>query len=91
MVWNSIQHAHAFWKARWEEEAPTSDFEHAEAFILQRRPVTIHDAACILDVICAYNGDGRTDELDRDALLRLRGLLHQLDDGAVRSNVSWLG
>ncbi len=75
MPWTSIPHAHEYWRENRRRIDPPSNLEDAEAFILSERPRTPQDAACILEVICANEGDMRTDGLDREALHRVHGLL----------------
>jgi hypothetical protein len=75
MSWISIPHAHEYWRLNRRRATPPSDLDDVEAFILTAPPQTIQDAACILDVILANEGDMRTDGLDRSALKRVRGLL----------------
>lgn len=75
MSWTSISHAHEFWRGqRRSADAPTN-LEEAETFILSGDPGTLQDAACILDVVCAYFGDARCDGLDHAALQRVQALL----------------
>jgi len=75
MSWTSIPHAHEYWRSHRRLANPPSNLEDAEAFILNERPVTAQDAACILDVVCANGGDVRCDGLDHAALGRIRSLL----------------
>ncbi len=71
MHWESISNAHKYWLLNRRLPDPPSNLEEAELFILNQKPVTVQDAACILDVICAYNGDWRCDGLDQTALARV--------------------
>lgn len=75
MSFTSIQYAHEYWRSHRRRAEPPSDMEDAEMFILKGRPVTAQEAACILDIICAYGGDMRCDGLDRAALERVRHFL----------------
>lgn len=75
MLWISIPHAHEYWRLNRREADPPPTLEEAEAFILNERPSTAQDAACILDVIYAYGGDARCDGLDHAALGRVRSFL----------------
>ncbi|MFZ2029470.1 MAG: hypothetical protein WAU68_04110 [Vitreimonas sp.] len=75
MSWTSISEAHVYWSRRRTETKPPSNLEAAETYILSAHPVTNEDAACILDVVCANNGDPRCDGLDRTALARIRAFL----------------
>lgn len=75
MLWTSIAHAHEYWRLNRRLGDPPSRLEEAEAFILNERPITAQDAACILDVVCALNGDARCDGLDLAALQRVRSFL----------------
>lgn len=75
MSWTSIHHAHEYWRLNRPLADPSSKLDDAEVFILSARPLTVQDAVCILDVICANDGEWRCDGLDRDALTRIRGLL----------------
>lgn len=75
MPWTSIRHAHAEWRRHWGKVSPGFNFERAEKFILSEPPENSADAACILDVICAYEGDARCDGLDHAALKRVRCFL----------------
>lgn len=74
-MWTSIPHAHEYWRCSRTLAEPPSDLDEAERFILTAAPANVQDAACIVDVICAYRGDPRCDDLDRDALERVRTLL----------------
>ncbi|HVK80573.1 MAG TPA: hypothetical protein VM915_08160 [Verrucomicrobiae bacterium] len=75
MLWISIPHAHEYWRLNRREADSSSTLDEAEAFILNERPSTAQDAACILDVICANGGDVRCDGLDHAALGRVRSFL----------------
>ena len=75
MPWTSIPHAHEFWRSHRRVADPPSNLEAAETFILNEAPATAQDAACILDVVCAYGGDPRCDGLDLAALVRIRSFL----------------
>lgn len=75
MSWISIHHAHECWRLNNRCADPPFNLDDVEAYILMAPPQTIQDAACILDVILANEGDTRTDGLDRSALTRVRGLL----------------
>lgn len=75
MSWISISHAHEYWRLKRRESDPPSDLEQAETFILKGAPANSQDAACMLDVVCAYPGDVRCDGLDHAALQRVRGFL----------------
>jgi hypothetical protein len=75
MSWISIPHAHEFWRSNRPLPEPPPNLEDAEMFILGGRPSTAQDAACMLDVICAYGGDGRCDGLDHAALGRVHTFL----------------
>jgi hypothetical protein len=75
MSWTSIPHAHEYWRNCRRLPDPPSNLEAAETFILNEQPSTAQDAACILDVVCAYGDDVRCDGLDRVALGRIRLLL----------------
>lgn len=75
MSWTSIHQAHEYWRLNRRSADPPSNLDDVEAFILTAPPRTIQDAANILDVIIANEGDTRTDGLDSRALTRVRGLL----------------
>ena len=75
MSWTSILQAHRYWRRHRTLTEPPADLEEAERFILNKRPATPADVACILDVICANDGDARCDGLDYAALTRIRGFL----------------
>ncbi|MBC7767397.1 MAG: hypothetical protein H7124_01280 [Phycisphaerales bacterium] len=78
MSWTSIPHAHEYWRSCRNLADPPADLHAAETFILNERPITAQDAACILDVVCANCGDVRCDGLDLVALGRIRSLLSAL-------------
>lgn len=75
MLWTSIPHAHEHWRLNNRQAERLSDLENIEHFILAAPPKTSQDAVCILDVVCANRGDVRTDNLDYDALERVRSFL----------------
>ena len=75
MNWTSIHHAHEYWKSRRQMRESSAVLDDAEAFILNAPPHTVQDAACILEVVCAYGGDGRCDSLDLTALKRVQRFL----------------
>lgn len=75
MSWVSIHHAHEYWLLHRRRADQSSNLDEVEAFILAAAPQTIQDAASILDVIIANEGDMRTDGLDSGALTRVRSLL----------------
>jgi hypothetical protein len=74
-MWTSIPDAHEYWRENRRAADPPNDLEAAEAFILKKAPASARDAACILDVVCAYGGDARCDGLDHAALARIRAFL----------------
>lgn len=75
MTWISISHAHEYWRSHRRLADPPANLEDAETFILNTRPITTQDAACILDVVYAYYGDARCDGLDHAALGRVQNFL----------------
>lgn len=87
MVWMSIAHAHEYWKSDRRLVDAQSSVEDAEIFILNERPGTAQEAACILDVIRAYRGDTRCDGLDLAALGRVHTFLSTVNcaGGALNS------
>jgi hypothetical protein len=83
MVWGSILHAHEYWRLNGGVAHMASTLEDAETFILNQRPNSAQEAACILDVICAYDGDVRGDGLDLAALRRIHTFLSMPDQRAA--------
>lgn len=75
MPLNSILQAYAHWRHSRMTRDPSSNLEETEAFILGEIPTTVAEAACILEVICAYGGDVRCDGLDHAAMSRVRTFL----------------
>lgn len=75
MSWTTISHAHEYWRSTRCLSNPPSDLDDAELFILNARPGTAKEAASILDVVCANNGDARCDGLDVVALQRVHSFL----------------
>jgi hypothetical protein len=75
MSWTSIKLAHAYWRRHRGLLNPPSDMKEVETYILGETPATAKDAACILEVICAYGGDVRCDGLDRIAIKRVQAFL----------------
>lgn len=79
MAWTSIHHAHEHWRLSRRLADPPSSLEAAETFILQTRPQTKQDAACIVDVVRSYAGDPRCDGLDYAALGHVQDYLLNTD------------
>lgn len=75
MPWQSILEAHVYWRRHGERDAPRSNLDDAEAFILSQKPATIEDTLCILDVVLENHGDSRSDGLDHAAIGHVRDFL----------------
>jgi hypothetical protein len=75
MSWTSIPHAHEYWQTNRRLAEPPDNLEDVEIFVLSAPPNTAKDAMYILDVVCAYGGDARCDDLDHAALGRVRTFL----------------